>query len=107
MTDYERHLPPLHDHHDKDWSASVRMIMQGLILAGVLWLASSINNQSSAIIKLQVQVESLQMTLGDIPSLNNRVTKLESNQNELIRRQNADDARWEQLNNAKVKGWTR
>ncbi|KZC17008.1 hypothetical protein RHOFW510R12_01560 [Rhodanobacter sp. FW510-R12] len=83
------------------------MIMQGLILAGVLWLASSINNQSSAIIKLQVQVESLQMTLGDIPSLNNRVTKLESNQNELIRRQNADDARWEQLNNAKVKGWTR
>ncbi len=85
----------------------MRMIMQGLILAGVLWLASSINNQSSAIIKLQVQVESLQMTLGDIPSLNNRVTKLESNQNELIRRQNADDARWEQLNNAKVKGWTR
>lgn len=106
MTDYERHMPPLHD-HDKDKGAMVRTILQGLILAGILWLANSINAQNTAITRLQVQVESVQASLSGIPDLNVRVTKIETVQADLMRRQAGDDARWEQISNQKLKGWTR
>lgn len=106
MTDYERHMPPLHD-HDKDKGAMVRTILQGLILAGILWLASSINQQNTAITRLQVQIEGVQSSLAGIPDLSTRVTKMEAAQADLMRRQAADETRWEQLNERKLKGWTR
>lgn len=56
----------------------MRMILQGLILAGVLWLAASISTQNSSIVKLQTQMETLQASLAGIPDLNTRVTKLET-----------------------------
>lgn len=107
MTDYERHLPPLFDHHDKDRGAMVRTVMQGLILAGILWLATSINQQNTAITRLQVQIEGVQASLAGIPDLSTRVTKMEAIQADLMRRQAADDAHWEQLSNQNMKGWTR
>lgn len=84
-----------------------RTVLQGLILAGVLWLASSINSQNTAIVKLQVQIESLQASMAGVPGLNDRVTKLEANQLEVIRRQNGFDA-WRdrlQSSNPKLKEW--
>ncbi|TPG08330.1 hypothetical protein EAH88_11915 [Rhodanobacter glycinis] len=107
MTDYERHLPPLHSDHDKDRGVHVRTVLQGLILAGVLWVGTSLSSQNTAITKLQVQIEQLQMSIAGMPDLSSRVTKLETNQAELIRRQGGDDARWDQLSNTKMKGWTR
>jgi hypothetical protein len=106
MTDYERHMSPSAD-NDKDKGVTLRTVLQGLILAGVLWVGSSLSSQNTAIAKLQVQIEQLQLSISGMPDLSSRVTKLETNQAELIRRQGGDDARWEQLSNPKMKGWTR
>lgn len=94
---------------NKDWGSSVRMILQGLILAGVLWVGSSINSQNVSIAKLQVQVDAVQTMLAGIPDLNNRVSKLESNQADLLRRQNNVEAWRDRLQEGdpKLKGWTR
>ena len=74
----------------RNWQ-SVRTILDGLILAGVIWLATSIQDQSRAIVRMQVQIETVQATLIDVSSLSTRVTKLETKQSELTRRQDADD----------------
>lgn len=92
--------------NDKDKGAMVRTILQGLILAGILWLASSINAQNTAITRLQVQVEAVQASLSGIPDLNVRVTKLEAVQSDLMRRQAADESRWDDMRGQKLKGWT-
>lgn len=54
------------------------MILQALILAGVLWMASSIQAQNSSIVKLQVQMDALQTSLSGMPDLNRRVTTMEA-----------------------------
>ena len=128
MTDYERFLterrqdPPRrrqHD-HDKDRGAMVRTILQGLILAGIVGLVGMVIQQgkdqaaadaakSVQIATLQTQIATLQNSLAGLPDLSNRVMRLETNQAELMQRQNIIDA-WRdrmQDNNSKVKGWTR
>jgi hypothetical protein len=126
MTDYERFLterrqdPPRrrqHD-HDKDRGAMVRTILQGLILAGIIGLVGMViqngrdssqadRDRSVQIATLQSQVASLQTLLAGLPEMNQRVTRLEANQAELIRRQGGDDERWERLGSTKLKGWVR
>lgn len=83
---------------------SVRTVLDGLILAGVLWLASSIQSQSASIVKLQVQVQAVQMTLMDVPSIGTRVTRLEVNQADLLRRRDADD---QAAHDPDLSKWTR
>lgn len=108
MTDYERQNTP-HDHKDKDRGQMASTILQGLILAGILWVGSSLNSQNTSITKLQVQIETLQALVSGVPGLNDRITKLEVNQAQLTRRQDNADA-WRdrmQGDNSKMKGWTR
>lgn len=100
--------------HDKDWGARVRTIMDGLILAGVIGVVTMLwhQNETTAaqnvkLAELQVQVGTLQTSLVGLPDLSQRIMRLETNQTELLRRQNGDDARWEHLDNSKMKGWTR
>lgn len=108
MTDYERHVAPTPtDTNDKDRGAMVRTVLQGLILAGILWVGSSLTSQNTAIAKLQVQIEQLQLTMAGLPDLSTRVTRLEVVQADLKHRQEGDDAKWDQINNPKMKGWTR
>lgn len=86
----------------------VQTIMAGLILAGVAGVfglswqtnreqAQATADQNVALARLQVQVSQLQASLVGVPDLVQRVTKLETNQLELLRRQNGDEQRWEQL----------
>lgn len=70
---------------------TVRTIIQALILGGVLWVGRSITTQSESIVKLQTQVDGLQLTLKDVPGLTSRVTTLEAAVKELNRRQDDDD----------------
>lgn len=70
---------------------TVRMIIQGLILAGVLWVAGSIQSQNVNIAKLQAQMEHLQASLANLPGLTDRVTKVEDAVRELTRRQDEED----------------
>ena len=114
MTDYERHAN--RESHDKDRGAMARTILQGLILAGILgvvrmlWLQNEATGvQNVALGQLQVQVSALQSSLSGLPGLNDRTTRLETNQAEVMRRLNNVDA-WRdrmQNDNPKLKGWTR
>lgn len=70
---------------------TVRTIIQGLILAGVLWVASSIHSQNASIVKLQTQMDTLQASLANMPGLTERVTKVEDAVRELARRQDEDE----------------
>lgn len=82
----------------RNWQ-SVRTVIEALSLAGILWLASSVQSQNNSIVKLQIQIEMVQASLSGVPGLDSRVTKLETNQVELIRRVG-------RVEDAKSKGWT-
>lgn len=70
---------------------TVRTVIQGLILAGVIWVASSIHSQNASIVKLQTQMDTLQASLANMPGLTERVTKVEDAVRELTRRQDEDE----------------
>lgn len=100
--------------HDKDLGVHVRTIMQGLILAGIIGVVGMLWRQNEAtatqnvtLAQLQVQVSVLQQSLAGLPDLSQRVMRLETSQADLMRRQAADDTRWERLGDPKLKGWTR
>jgi len=97
----------------RNWQ-SVRTVLEGLILLGIVWLASSIQDQAKATIALQTQmtnvaadIASLRGQLADVPALSRQLTRVETTQAELMRRQAIDEARWEKLDNSKLKGWAR
>jgi hypothetical protein len=100
--------------NDSKNNSSVRTIMQGLILTGIIGIVTMMWHQNEvtatqnvSLGELRVQVNMLQISLAGPPDLSSRVTKLETRQNDLLRRQGEDDVRWAQLNNKNVKGWTR
>lgn len=70
---------------------TVRTIIQGLILAGVIWVGSNIQSQNVNIAKLQAQMEHLQTSLANLPGLTERLTKVEDAVRELTRRQDEED----------------
>lgn len=87
---------------------SIRTVLQGLILAGIVGLVTMVIHQGREsaqadtdrrvqIATLQAQVASLQTMLAGLPDLSQRMTRLEVNQTELMRRQSIDDLRWEKL----------
>ena len=100
---------------EKDRGAMARTILQGLILAGIigvsrmLWLQNeAMANQNVTLAQLQVQVGVLQSSLAGLPDLSQRVMRLETNQAELLRRQNVMEAWRDRMqDNDKLKGWTR
>jgi hypothetical protein len=60
---------------------SVRTVLEGLILAGILWLIRSTGLQAEAIIKLQTQFESQQTQnaslIAAVPALSRQVDRIE------------------------------
>lgn len=48
---------------------SARLIMEGLILAGIIWLGSSVQEQAKATVALQTQVANMNAQLGSVPEL--------------------------------------
>lgn len=48
---------------------SLRVIVEGLAVAGIIWLASSVTQQNVAIARLQTQVSQLNASLADVPRL--------------------------------------
>lgn len=85
----------------RNWH-SVRTVIEALSLAGIMWLASSVQSQNESIIKLQVQVQAVQATLFNVPGLDVRTTRLETNQLEILRRLGRIED-----GSDKAKGWTK
>lgn len=48
---------------------SARVIVEGLAVVGIIWLASSVTNQNVAIARLQTQVSQLNTSLADVPRM--------------------------------------
>jgi hypothetical protein len=92
---------------------SVRIILEGAILAGILWMANATQTQITNIAKLQVQMEQVSATIANVPDLTTRVTKAEMQIVDLQRRQELDDKHREitgaqqQNVQSNLKGWTR
>ena len=120
--DYERlampNPSPFPDSQAHDIGASIRVLLQGLILAAILGLVGIVIQQgkdqqrsdeakSVQIATLQAQIASLTASLAGLPDLGTRVTSLEARQVDLIRRVNNDDARWDRIENRKTAGWNR
>lgn len=81
---------------------SIRVIVEGLAVAGILWLASSVQQQNIQIARLQEQIATVQLTIADVPALTREVAQIQVTQSE-------HDSRLDRLENggAKVKGWQR
>ncbi len=86
MADTERNTSP-----DRDLGASVRTVLQLLIVAGVIWVGQSIDTLkvSSAatqqkIVNMQQKIDDLRNLLSDVPALKDRAKALELGQNELL-----------------------
>lgn len=92
---------------------SIRIVLEGLILASIIWMAKSTQEQVTNIAKLQVQMESVSSSLANVPNLTERVTKVEMSIVDLERRQTLDDAHREQSGlppqnfQPNLKRWTR
>jgi hypothetical protein len=80
---------------------SLRVIIEGLAVAGIIWLASSVTAQNTAITRLQVQITQVQASLADVPALTERMAAMQVQVAEHDRR----IGRLE--DGTPVKGWTK
>ena len=91
--------------HDKaSRMLSVRVIIEGLAVAGIIWLASSVQAQNTAIARLQVQITQVQASLADVPQLTRELAQAQIQIAEHERRLGRIE---DHEPNPAVKGWTR
>lgn len=103
MTDYEHHLPPaLHDKASR--MLSLRVIIEGLAVAGIIWLASSVQAQNTAIARLQVQITQVQASLADVPAITRQLAQAQIQIAEHERRIGRME---DHETNPTLKGWQR
>lgn len=62
------------EHSQRNWQ-SIRTIIELLILAGVLWLANSANEQGKQLAGVTVQIATLSGQMANVPSLTLEVAK--------------------------------
>ena len=62
--------------NQRNW-ASVRVVMEGLILAVLVWTGSSLVAVKSQLAVLQVQVATIQTQLADLPNMRSRLDTME------------------------------
>jgi hypothetical protein len=95
----------------RSWQ-SVRTILEGLILAGVLWLANSTQQQATATVELRTQMQgmsdeirSLRAQLADVPAISRDMARLQVQLGEHERRIGRLEDGKQQAQ--AMKGWTR
>lgn len=70
----------------RDFLQSTRTVVEGLILGGIFWLGSSVQQQNNNIIRLQVQVATLQTSLANVPEVARQVSVNQTEINDLKQR---------------------
>jgi len=65
---------------------SVRVIVESLAVAAILWLASTVNESNLAMARMQVQITQIQGTLADVPGLTREIIQVQASQSEHDRR---------------------
>lgn len=102
MNDYERLAPIPADSDKANRMLSVRVIIEGLAVAGIIWLASSVQAQNTAIARLQVQITQVQASLADVPTITRELAQAQIQIAEHERRLGRIED-----GGQKVKEWTR
>lgn len=72
---------------------SLRIILEGLILVGVIWLASSVQEQGKATVQMQTQIANLSLELVGVPEISREVAQMQVRQDDHDRRINALEGR--------------
>ena len=72
---------------------SVRTVLEGLILVGIIWLASSVQDQAKATVQMQTQIANLSLELVSVPELSRQVAQMQVRQTEHDRRIQALEGR--------------
>ncbi len=65
---------------------SIRVVVESVAVAAILWLAATVNQASLSIARLQVQLSQVQATLADVPSLTKNLAQMQTVQAEHDRR---------------------
>ena len=92
----------VNDKSNLEWQGA-RTILSGLILTGIIAIlaaqlgnhddiAKSNQNTSVQFATIMAQVAQIQLNMADVPTMRDRQVKFETKQEDLIRRQDADDA---------------
>ena len=61
---------------------SARVVIEGIAVAAILWIGSSVNEGNLAIARLQVQLTQVQLALADVPGLKTQLAQLEVRQDD-------------------------
>jgi Tfp pilus assembly protein PilN len=80
---------------------SVRVVIEGLAVLGIAWLASSVQAQNTAITTLQTQITQVQASLADVPALTRQMAAMQVQVAEHDRRLGRLE------DGTPVKGWTK
>lgn len=72
---------------------SVRVILEGLILVGIVWLGSSVQESKMATVQMQTQIANLSAQLAGVPDLSRQVAQMQVTQSEHDRRIQALEGR--------------
>jgi ribosomal protein L29 len=65
---------------------SIRVVVETVAVAAILWLANSVNEGNLAIARMQVQLTQVQSTLADVPGLTRQIAQVQTAQAEHDRR---------------------
>jgi hypothetical protein len=72
--------------HHVDLLKSARIVIEGIAVAAILWIGSSVNEGNLAIARLQVQLTQVQLALADVPSIKTQLAQLEVRQEDTRQR---------------------
>lgn len=82
----EHATSPNNQEHRSNMLTSARVIIEGLAVAGLIWLASSVTQQNVSIARLQTQVAQLNATLADVPRMSREIAAVQVTEAEHGRR---------------------
>jgi hypothetical protein len=85
-------------------ATSVRIVIEGLAVVGICWLANSVQQQNVSIVRLQTQIAQVQSSLADVPKLTQSLAamrvQIAEHERRIGRIEDGSD-------NPKLRGWTR
>jgi hypothetical protein len=65
---------------------SIRVVVETVAVAAILWLANSVNQGNLAIARMQVQLTQVQGALADVPGLTRQIAQMQTEEAEHDRR---------------------
>lgn len=65
---------------------SVRVVIESIAVAAIIWLGTTVNQANLSIARLQVQLTEIQVSMADVPSLTRQVVQMQTEQADHDRR---------------------